>query len=494
MHSEFVGTQSLLPFIEHMGPFKPAQNQTMDAIRTNIPMIVFAQASDERDYLRNVLSQMNSTVLCFEKEAICFDNLASINPKLILVRTDSRAIAWRFIFALRALGKDCRLVLMSNVLKADIFNRYGLDIRLHLMPCNYEPKILPDSIGRFMNKSKQSHNENGHGLLVGENPTLKAINTILSSLVNTSDHVLIEGEVGTGKEMLAGMIARSAGGDALFVKVNCEALISERTGGNPGLTNGLYSQILQFIQSVDAKNKTITVLLDKVNRLNKKAQSEILLFWEKGLTLFDNCGNECFPNVRLISTSEVGLDRMVQRDHFRKELFYRLNVIPIHIPPLRERKEDIPSLMDYFVVEACAKLKRSFLLPTANLFEQFGAYHWPGNVEELKNLMAGLAASGDETQILRKIGIQKFKQDPYQYLRYTIDKDDVPNNLEIQNCFAVMGNTSLKSISDKFVYRTEKNLVRKALESTHWNRKKAAALLSISYKSMLNKMKMYEIV
>lgn len=467
----------------------------MDAISNNRSGIVFAKSSEDRDYLRNVLSQRCSTVLCFENEAICFDNLVSIDPELILVRTDSNVIAWRFFLALSTLKYDGRLLFISNVLNADSFRLHGSDVMLYCIPCFYEFKVLYDRIGQILSESAPSQKSSRNGLLVGTSKAIKNINAILPSLMQTSDPVLIEGEAGTGKELLAGMIAHRTSDSSIFIKVNCEALASSgKLAGRPMAGNDLYRSISNIFNMDYERGKPITVLLDKIDHLDQKVQAEILLFWEKDSSAFGTPGADSFAGVRFVATTGVDLACMVEGNRFRKELFYRLNVIPIYIPPLRERREDIPYLMDYFAVEACSRLKRSFLLPTKNMVEQFGAYQWPGNVDELKGAMDRLASLGDESQLLRQRGLHSMKKNPRLYFYQSLDADKILNAYEIQSCLAGMGKVSLKAISEKFVYRTEKNLLQKALESTNWNRKKAAALLNISYKSMLNKMKMYEIV
>jgi two-component system response regulator AtoC len=467
----------------------------MDAISNNRSGIVFAKSSDDRDYLRNVLSQRCSTVLCFENEAICFDNLVSIDPELILVRTDSNEIAWRFFLALSALKFDGRLLFISNVLDAESFRLHGSGVMLYCIPCFYEYKILYDRIGQILSESASSKKSNRNGLLVGTSKAIKNINAILPSLMQTSDPVLIEGEPGTGKELLAGMIAHRTSDSSIFIKVNCEALASSgESAGRPMAGNDLYRSISKIFHMDYERGKPITVLLDKIDHLDQKVQAEILLFWEKDSSAYGKPGADSFAGVRFVATTGVDLASMVEGNRFRKELFYRLNVIPIYMPPLRERREDIPYLMNYFAVEACSRLKRSFLLPTKNMVEQFGAYQWPGNVDELKGAMDRLAAFGDESQLLRQRVLHSMKKNPRLYFYQSLDADKLWNAYEIQSCLEGMGKVSLKAISDKFVYRTEKNLLRKALESTNWNRKKAAALLNISYKSMLNKIKMYEIV
>jgi len=138
-------------------------------------------------------------------------------------------------------------------------------------------------------------------------------------------------------------------------------------------------------------------------------------------------------------------------------------------------------------------MKRSFLIASDQIKNRACDYHWPGNINELKRAVQRYVLSADERQLFAHTGF-KSESISGKHLCNAFDNEILPDASEIQNYWAVTGNGSLKSICNKFVCRTEKKLMETALRSTNWNRKKAAALLNISYKSMLNKMKMYQIV
>jgi DNA-binding NtrC family response regulator len=455
--------------------------------KNNRPIIIiFAQSPSERDYLRDMLSALEITILCFEKEATCFDNLISIHPQLIVVRTDSKTTVWRFALALNALKLDARLLHLSSAFDAHNLNVNHVNIMTHSLPWAYEPNNLADNIHQMLTINESPPKLNGHGVLLGTNPAIKSINSKLQSLAQAPDPVLIEGEAGTGKELLARMIVDCKRDNSILLKIDCKALavVEKRPCAMPG--GCLYEKIYEIFVSNQVAKKPVTILLDKIDHLDQRSQSELLLLWEKDFNFH--------ADVRFIATSETDLAHRVRHDRFRKELFYRLNVIPLHMPALRERREDIPLMTDHFAIEACTRLRRSFLFPTPHLSGQLTAYHWPGNLDELKCSMDRLAASGDEGQILQQSGFQSFRKNPCRNLYNAVGADTIPDLLEIRSCLSNMGNTSLKSICDQFTHKTEKKLLRRALETTNWNRKKAASLLHISYKSMLNKMKMYEII
>lgn len=460
----------------------------MPPTKSNRPIIIFAQSPSERDYLRHILSALEIPILCFEKETICFDNLVSIRPRLIVVRTDSKATIWRFILALKALALDAGLLHLSNAFDARQLNVNHAGLMTLSRTGIYDSNNLGDNIHRMLTISESSPITNRNGVLIGTNPVIKSINSKLQSLAQAPDPVLIEGEAGTGKELLARMIVDYINDNATFIKIDCKAAAAVEKGpGAMSLSHaGLFEQIYETVVLNRAENKPVTILLDKIDHLDQQSQSELLLLWEKDFNTS--------AKVRIIATAEADLAHRVRHDLFRKELFYRLNVIPVHMPALRERREDIPLLSDHFAIEACAQLRRSFIFPTPHLSAQLAAYLWPGNLDELKCSMDRLAASGDEGQIMQQSGLQRFRKNPCRNLYNAIGTEVIPDLMEIRSCLSSMGSTSLKAICDQFTHKTEKKLLRKALESTNWNRKKAASLLSISYKSMLNKMKMYEII
>ena len=460
----------------------------------DMKIIVFAKNSSERDYLRNSLAPMEKSIVCFENEAICFDNLNSINPHAILARTDSTAVAWRFIFALHALNLDCRLFIISNLLDASQFRFQGLSLSLRSVPETVDGQALMRQIASDTTPNSEADATSQNGLLVGYSQAIKSINDMMPSLMRSSDSVIITGEAGTGKEMLARLIANHRKGESAFVKLDCSQYTEKSTKAGRANEQRYAQDILDIFNNSDYSNKPVTILLDKIHCLKKNAQSKFLLFLDGEINGSGKSNGARAKRVRFIATSEVDIAELVKRNRFRKSLYYRLNVIPIFMPALKERKEDIPILVDHFCITACAKLKRSFIIPSTRSIEKLLDYEWPGNVDELRGTIIRVASSGDETHILTHSGIKKRVNRTGQLLYPNFDMEVLPNSMEIQSCLQGLGNSSLKNICDKFVCRTEKSLLQRALVTTNWNRKKAAALLNISYKSMLNKIKMYEIV
>jgi two-component system response regulator AtoC len=165
-------------------------------------------------------------------------------------------------------------------------------------------------------------------------------------------------------------------------------------------------------------------------------------------------------------------------------------VIHLDIPPLRSRLEDISALTDFFTDKFCIESGRSHFQLSDNIKELFAFYHWPGNIQELEDLIKRIVVHGAEDHIVKKLRAHKTY---YGINDYSKDIDTLAGLSDIKKHLKNRDNISLKKIGSIFLGRAEKKLVKKALESTNWNRKKAAKLLDISYKSLLNKIKEYKL-
>lgn len=448
-------------------------------------IVVYSKMPTDRDHLRSHLSKSWETIVCFEKEGICFDNLKSIQPDVIVAQTDSQDTAWRFIFALNALDLSSSLLIASDLIENADFESNGCDVFVQCIP----NRIIHNGInGRI--KSILFNNSANKGIdlpmIVGQSDEIRNIRRMLPCLSQSTDSILITGERGTGKELFARCVAIFGGTQNAIVKFNCKDFSAETV-----------RRFRAAEQTLTMRGRPhVTVLLEGVHLLNEKSQAELLLLIDqpdKWMLQQNGSVTSGGASIRFIATSEKNLDDLVKQGAYRKDLYYRLNVIPIIMPSLRNRPGDVPMLMDYLIIQACAQQNKSVFMLSDKVKESLSLYKWPGNIDELKNMMMRIVGSGDETSVYINDKIPKPKVNPRQQLFRKIDEQALPGIFEIQHYMQALNTLSLKHICDEFVSRTEKRLMQKALESTNWNRKKAAELLNISYKSMLNKIKMYEI-
>jgi len=240
----------------------------------------------------------------------------------------------------------------------------------------------------------------------------------------------------------------------------------------------------QHEKGIFAVADTGTLFLDEIGQLPPAYQAELLILLEKSGMSKTVAKAEEIICVRVIASTISDLESLVEKGTFLKKLYHRLNVINIIIPPLRYRLEDIPFLSDFFTDKYCAKLGKTHYRLSQKTKSTFFGYHWPGNVMELKNLVKGAVALGNEDSILSQLDTQnKISEYTYNFAELTDVKKHIKGS----------GDLPLKAICRKINAQAEQKFMKQALEKTNWNRKKAATMLNISYKSLLNKIKAYNL-
>ena len=237
--------------------------------------------------------------------------------------------------------------------------------------------------------------------IIGESVPMKALRQQLGLMAGTNGRVLIYGESGTGKELVAHAIhALSARAGEPFVEVNCaaipeELIESELFGHRKGSFTGASEDKIGKFQRADGGS----LFLDEVGDMSLKTQAKVLRALDEHR--FESVGASEFiqVDVRVIAATNKHLEEEIERGNFREDLFYRLNVIPFHVPPLRERREDIPLLADYFLNEYTSAYGRKPKELTPEAYRVLREYHWPGNVRELRNLMERIVIMNPQVRV-----------------------------------------------------------------------------------------------
>ncbi len=304
--------------------------------------------------------------------------------------------------------------------------------------------------------------------LIGSTETMRAVGRLVDEVAASDVTVLIQGESGTGKELVARAIhTKSLRRDKPFVSVNCAALPeqlleAELFGHVRGAFTGAYTTRPGRFQMAEGG----TLFLDEVGDLPAKGQGDLLRVIEEGTFRMVGSSELSRANVRVIAATNKNLEQAVKEGRFREDLFYRLHVIPIVLPPLRERAEDIPLLIEAFLQHFAAKHKRPAKVMSPDAIQLCQRYRWPGNVRELRNVIERLVITGP-----RKI----------------IEADDLPASLRqaeaAQAEFAVRAGMTLDEV--------EKELIRKTLVHVSANREAAARALGISRRTLQYKLKKY---
>ena len=313
---------------------------------------------------------------------------------------------------------------------------------------------------------------------------MNKIKTIIDEIAKTDVTVLIKGESGTGKELVAHTIhLNSHRSEKPFIKVNCAALPrglleSELFGFEKGAFTGAY---LKKPGKFELANNG-TILLNEIGEIDISLQAKLLQVLQDGG--FSRLGGEgdILVNTRVITTTKDHLERSMMEGRFREDLFFRINVMSITVPPLRDRREQIVPLSQYFFDLYKEKYERSISSPSSKTIEAFKNHHWPGNVRELENMIKRIVIFGEE-----EIVIQDF-----------IGKQ--LNGMEAERLGSFSSNNSngtgvfcLKEIGKKAAELAEKEIIQNTLQETHWNRKEAAKLLRVSYKALLYKIQKYHL-
>ncbi|MBW1822811.1 MAG: sigma-54-dependent Fis family transcriptional regulator [Deltaproteobacteria bacterium] len=314
----------------------------------------------------------------------------------------------------------------------------------------------------------------------------KCPSIVIPELSRSSETVLLKGEKGTGKELVAKVIQYKSGRrENPFVKVNCSVLTNEMS------ENELLGRNAQAVKDLNQRKKGIfsvadtgTLFFDEIGQLPPAYQAELLLLLEENGISKTVVKAEKKIDIRVIASTSADLDSLVKKGTFLIKLYNRLHVISIILPPLRYRLEDIPFLSDFFSDKYCAELGKTHYRLSQKTKNIFFSYHWPGNILELENLIKGAVALGNEDNLINQLNGQSSTNE------YTHNFAELPDiNKHIQDS----GNLPLKDICREINAQTEQKLMKQALEKTNWNRKKAATMLNISYKSLLNKIKAYNL-
>ncbi len=318
--------------------------------------------------------------------------------------------------------------------------------------------------------------------LVGEDPSLRKVFASLQRAAATDTTVLLEGESGTGKELFARSLhALSPRAEAPFVAINCAAipetlLETELFGHEKGAFTGAVARKPGKFEMAHRG----TLFLDEIGDLPLSLQAKILRALEE--KRFERVGGTASVqvDVRLVAASNRGLRAAVAARRFREDLFFRLSVFPITVPPLRERKGDIPVLARYFVERFCRDLKKKPLALSPPALDELLAYRWPGNVRELQNCIerAVILADGDAIQP-RHLNLS-FVEEPGPAEPRTPEID-----LDLSG--------TLADVTRRVVAGVEKLKIEQVLKEVDNNKGRAAEVLGVSYKTLLAKLKEHRI-
>ncbi len=321
-------------------------------------------------------------------------------------------------------------------------------------------------------------------LLSGDQPKMREVREIIEQVAATDITVLVRGESGTGKELVARALHKlSDRRDRPFVKVNCAALPSELLESELfGFERGAFTGAQRRkLGKFEYANKG-TIFLDEISEMHPGLQAKLLQVLQDGE--FSRLGGESDVRVdtRIIAATNRDLEKAVADGSFREDLFFRLNVVTIHIPPLRERRDAIPLLVEHFLGKYNEQYGKSVEHLGGETFDLFMRHRWSGNVRELENLVKRVVVLGNEQIVVDELN-QRLGEEASEPEAPSLDMGAL--GLDLANGKAV----DLKAIAKQAAQLAEKRVIERVLDQTRWNRKEAAERLQISYKALLYKMK-----
>ncbi len=301
-----------------------------------------------------------------------------------------------------------------------------------------------------------------HGI-ISQNKKMKEIFLLVEKIADTDSHVLITGESGTGKDMIAKAIHERSGREGNFVSINCSAipdtlLESELFGHKKGAFTGAVEDKEGLFESAHRG----TLFLDEIGEMPYPLQAKLLRVIQDKKIRRIGSTREIKVDVRIVAATNYNIEKLVRDGKFREDLFYRLNVIRINLPPLRERLEDIPILVEYFVEKFSKKFQKRIKGISPDVFSLFFKYNWPGNVRELENTIEKMVLL-EESEILT--------------LNYV--PDEVKRKAKLYEEEDVVFEIGFEKYLDEKI----KEVILRALDKAKGNKKKASELLKLSYRS-----------
>lgn len=325
--------------------------------------------------------------------------------------------------------------------------------------------------------------------MIGTSPVMQEVYKLIGRVASSDVNVLLLGESGTGKELVARAIYQHGNRNHKpFLAVNCAAipetlLESELFGYEKGAFTGAARRKIGKFEQTNGG----VIFLDEIGDMSLATQAKVLRVLQEGC--FERLGGEqtIQVDVRIIAATNKNLERAIKEGRFREDLYYRLKVITITLPPLRLRQQDMPELIDYFLDKYSRQLKRKRITLSEEARKSLENYYWPGNIRELENVIKRAIVLSKGNIIAKEIIAEEFKQtqEPESGQASPPTTSQMDLGLAIEKYEG--------SIYEKVVEKTEKNLITEVLQKTGGNQVKASKMLGISRMMLRNRIEKYGI-
>jgi two-component system response regulator AtoC len=373
-----------------------------------------------------------------------------------------------------------------------------------------------------LNELKQQISDDEDRAVWGNSEKMRGIAQVIEQVADSDVTVLIRGESGVGKELVSRAIhQRSTRRNRPFVKVNCaalpaELLESELFGHERGAFTGAATTRIGKFEQAD----TGTLMLDEIGEMKPALQAKLLHVLQDAEFTKLGSNKRIQVDVRVVAATNRDLEKMLVSGEFREDLYYRLKVIEVTVPSLRERRDEIPTLTDFFIARYSRKYNRPARPVSEELRQLFLHYDWPGNIRELENMIKRVVILQDEQLVVREIqrNMQRVAAQPAMAgigmpvsavaaaamgagpmdvsappmsFAPPPPADGVEGEDAIEDVpeVAEEASSSLATVAKAAAMKAERAAIEQTLRQVHWNRRKAAQILGVSYKTLLNKIK-----
>ena len=417
------------------------------------------------------------------------DEFAELNPDLIVLgHSLDREAYLDCAYKMAIVKPSAPLLFLCN--PSDLPDSYKLPFTgIHFAPSGLAAEQISVTIEQALRDNGGVGNRSDYPVIIGQSPAIAEVKEKIRSLSGYETTVLITGETGTGKELVARSLHYySPRKNGPLIKITCGALPddlleSEVFGFQKGAFTGAHRDKPGRLELAHEG----TLFIDEIGNLSLPLQTKFLQIFES--SVFARLGgvNDQPIDIRVVAATNSNLGEKMREGFFRRDLFYRLNLIHIEVPPLRDRPEDIECITRYFLHKYCFELNRNVPDFPSAVSSHLQAYHWPGNVRELENVIRRAITlrnwdfvfhelTPDSTVERKEIGPSE-PENPEQ-VRYW---DEVIREALKEKNF------SLKKITKAYTLEAEKRTILEVLDRIHWNRKFAAQLLGVSYKTLLTR-------
>lgn len=459
-------------------------------------------------YLASHLARRNFEVTVASSEQEALRLFRSLDPVLVLLDTSMNSVGngSGVLERLKHIKPTVSIVVLSASKDPEAIFRVSKLGADEYLSKPVDPKELDVRIGRVLDNQRlhaevtqlreQVRQQSDFTMLFGTSPRMLEVKMTIEQVADTTATVLVRGESGTGKEVVARMIhSESSRVEKPFVKVNCaaiphELLESELFGYEAGAFTGANRQKLGKFEQANGG----TIFLDEISEMHPALQAKLLHVLQDHE--FSRLGGkrDIQVDVRVLAATNKPLERAVEEGVFREDLFYRLNVVTIHIPPLRERREEIPVFLEYFLEKYSQHYGKRPPMFSDFAVGRMMEYAWPGNIRELENLVKRYVIVGNEAQIIRELSTHKpiVASQAAAPVAAVATASPSPGTPAAINGANELEMPSLLEIGRRAAMQAEREAIERVLAQTRWNRRQAARILKISYKALLNKLKTME--